>query len=210
MTRSEVLAELRTVIDDTLAPYGWSDARLMNFLALGQIQFCKDTGFFRDVEPLATVPGQEAYLLPSKIIKVLSMWKGNDQLPLTTYTAGLPAAEPVGYALNLSSGSITLTPPPDAVYALTLRVWRSPALRLDHKTANVYDAEMEIPEDFHLAPMEWAAAKCFGDHDRERQDPVKAADHLQNYKTLAIEGKRAFRRICGEQIEIVPSPLYLV
>ena len=48
MTRAEVLAELREVLNDKVSPYGWSDKRLLHFLSLGQDQFCKDTGFFRD------------------------------------------------------------------------------------------------------------------------------------------------------------------
>lgn len=76
--------------------------------------------------------------------------------------------------------------------------------------ADNYSAEFEIPEDHHFAPIEWAAWKAYSDHDRERIDKVKAAEHLAVYKDLVREGKRAFRRLCGGAPEFAPNPLYLV
>lgn len=213
MTRAEALAELRSVIDDTVAPYAWSDARLMQFLALGQTQFCRDTGFFRDSTnyPLVTQAGISSYALAPEIIQVLA-------IKMSPYAELVPGffpddttqGQPYGWRLGNDTGNIELFPVPDGVYTLTMKVWRSARVPFDRTTNGIYDGEFEIPSDFHFAPVEWAAYKCFGDHDRERQDPVKAADHLANYKGIVKDGKTAFRRMHGEMIQIVPNPSYVV
>jgi len=208
MTRTEVLAELRSIIDDTVAPYAWSNARLMNWLSLGQTQFCRDSGFFRDSQnyTLTTIPGIMTYPLAPEIIEVLSVWNGVSQVmqDVQIMLFDAPSA-PFGWKVNLDSSYLALSAPPDAVYTLSMRVWRGARTALTSQ-----GGELEISPDFHLAPVEWAAAKAFGDHDRERQDPVKAADHLANYKAIAREGKRAFRKLCGGETAIVPNALYLV
>jgi len=213
MIRSEVLAELRSVLADSVAPYFWSDARLMLFLSLGQTQFCRDTGFFRDSTnyPLVTEAGQASYASPAEVIEIrdltyLQMPLKKLHAPATNISPGPPLA----FSTSSDTGKLVLSPTPDAVYVLNTQVWRAARVPFNHVTGGQYDGEMEIPEEFHLAPVEWAAGKAFGDHDSERQDPVKAADHQKNYKNIVREGKRAFRLKHGEVPEIVADPLYLV
>ncbi|OHD22882.1 MAG: hypothetical protein A2Y38_15895 [Spirochaetes bacterium GWB1_59_5] len=212
MTRAEVLAELRELVSDTVAPYAWSDARLMNFLSLGQTQFCKDTGFFRDTVnyKLTTEEGVSTYLLDSAIIQVLSLTNGEATITEDVRSSLFDTpSQPFAYRTDLDNRSLTLLAPADAVYILDMSVWRAARVAFNHKTGASYDGVLEIPEDFHLAPVEYAAYKCFSDHDRERQDPVKAADHLKNFKRYTIEGKRAFRRFAGSR-GFQPNPIYLV
>lgn len=213
MTRSEVLAELRSMLADTVSPYGWSDDRLMRALALGQTQFCRDTGFFRDSTnyTITTEAGVAAYAVPAEIIEIASIKNGDQEiskalLPSGDFTPGPPFI----YSLGEDTGKLTLTPTPDGVYTLKLKVWRSARIPFNHKTGGLYDSEMEIAEEFQFAPIEWAASKLLGDHDSERQDPVKAADHAANYKVLKNEGKRAFRRQHGELPTVTANPIYLV
>jgi len=212
MTRAEILAELREMVSDTRAPYGWSDVRLMNFLSLGQTQFCKDTGFFRDSTnyTLTTEVGVSTYLLDSEVIKVLALSYAGSTLTEDVRSSLFDSAcTPFAYRTDLDTQSLTLLAPADAVYTLDMVVWRSARVPFNHKNGNSYDGALEIPEDFHLAPVEYAAYKCFGDHDRERQDPVKAADHLANFKRYTVEGKRAFRRFTSSR-GFEPNPTYLV
>ena len=213
MTRTEILAELRAKLADSVAPYFWSDDRLMLFLSLGQTQFCRDTGFFRDSTnyPLVTEAGLASYAIPSEVIEVFSLWNG--QAPLEKILRPDPnfsAGQPFAWSSGEDTGKLTLTPAPNAVYILNMKVWRAARVPFNRRTGGLYDGEMEIPAEFHLAPVEWAAAEAFGDHDSERQDPIKAADHKANYLVIARQGKRAFRKLHGERAAYSPNPLYLV
>lgn len=209
MNRAEVLAELREVLGDKVAPYAWSDLRLLNFLSLGQDQFCKDTGFFRDSQTykINTVAGTEAYSIPGRVIEILQVRIDGNLLRKFTGDAPAGASEGIPFAWRTDdeTGLISFYPTPDAVYQASLRVWRK------SKISFSTSGDLEIPEDFHLAPVEWAAHLALSDHDRELQDPVKAADHKAKFDRHYVpEGKRAFRRICAGSGLFSPNPLYLV
>ena len=211
MTRDEAVAELRFVLADTVKPYSWSDFRLLNFLSLAQDQFCKDTGFFSDFVTynITTAVNIDSYALDPRIIEVLDVWYLGTKLrhfyQAERVTLPPSPGQPIGWQSDQQTQKITFWPALDKVYTIPLRVWRKSLQKL-----SADGAEFEIPEDFHLACVEWAAYKALGDHDRELQDPVKAAEHLANYKIGAREGKLAFQRISGGMGDVIPNPLYVV
>lgn len=219
MTQAELLAEFREKVNDKMKPYAWSDARAYRFLSLAQDQFCKDTGFFRDATTysFSTEAGVASYPYSSRVIEILGMGCNGARLmrffgdPLSATFLGVnfdPAAaslqQPAAYRTDYETGMVTLYPTPDAVYPVTMRVWRKSKLPLSSVNAP------ELPEEFELGLVEYAAALAYGDHDRERQDPVKAAEHAENYKKYAREGRHAFRRLCAGSATAVPNPLYVV
>jgi hypothetical protein len=211
MTKIEVLAELREVIQDTVQPYAWSTARLTRWLSMGQDQFCKDTGFFTDFTtyPITTTTGVATYSISQRIIEVFELWYAgvrlrhyrNDMLWTTTQTPGQPTA----WQADQQTGMITLYPTPDAAYVIPVRCWRKSVAPLT--TA----VDLELRDDEHvLACVEYAAYKAYGDHDTERQDPVKATDHLNNYVRKTREGKRDFQKLSGGVVDFGSNPLYIV
>ena len=208
MTRAEVLAELREVLNDKVSPYGWSDKRLLHFLSLGQDQFCKDTGFFRDASTykLTTVAGTASYALSTRVIEVLRASIAGAQLEKFSGLAPTTGeGQPYAWQTDLEHGMVTLYPTPDAVYTVDLYTWRK------SRIAFSASGDFDLPDDMHLAPVEWAAFLAFGDHDRELQDPVKAADHKARYNKVYVPaGKQAFRRLCRGHASFAPNPLYLV
>lgn len=211
MTRTELLAELRSVIDDTVRPYGWSDTRLAHWLSEGQDKFCEQSGFWSDKSTytITTVLNQTDYAIPARVTAVRSVWDGTRELvdgtrEHTPVITGEPQ-RPLRYRTDLETGVLSLLEPPAADIILTLRVHRRSKIRF-----SVAGTELEIPEEFHLAVVEYAAYKAFGDHDRELQDPVKANDHLLNFKRYVKDGQRAYRRLTGEYTDVVPNRLYVV
>ena len=216
MLRTEALAELRIVLADTQAPYAWSDDRLIGWMSLGQDQFCRDTGFFTDTVTynISTVANTEAYAIDSRVIKVYDAWYGGTRLRrfYQDQRVVLPPSPgpPISFQTDQQTGMITLWPAPDAVYTITLDVWRKSKKALTHKTLTVADGEFEIPEEFHYAPVEWAAHKALNDHDRELQDPTKSAEHKLNYNSIAKDGKRAFQQISGGVGDVIPNQLYVI
>jgi hypothetical protein len=221
MTRTELLEELRFVVDDSIGPRcAWSDTRLMMWLSEGQDKFCEQSGFWVDktTYSILTVLGQQDYDIDSRIIAIRSIWDGTRQLidgAGKTFSdadfADNAAQSPIHYRTDLQTEYVTFLEPVAAGITLSLRVHRRSTVALNHKDANgEYDTELQIPEEFHLAVVEYAASKAFGDHDRELQDPVKADDHLQNFEDYVRAGKTAYRRLTGGYVDVVPNPLYVV
>lgn len=214
MNRTALRTELRNVIADTTAPYGWSDQRLDYWLSEGQDKFCAQTGYWADKSSytITTVLSQQEYAIPPQVISLRSLWIGNRQLIDAvgatfddTSFADTTPQEPVYYRTDLSTGYITLFEPVLAGLVLTLRVHRRS--KIAYTTAG---AALEIPEEFHLGVVEYAAYKAFGDHDRELQDPVKAASHYASFKSYVRDGARSYRRISGDYTDVAPNPLYVV
>ena len=233
MTRTELLAELRGVIDDTKAPYAWSDTRLILWLSEGQDKFCEQTGYWLDrtTYSITTILNQADYTLSDRIISVRSVWDGvNPLLDVSgggvavgsprdffgetyqgayyasgEYPAGTLPSRPYRFRTDLETGVISFLEPPLAGIVLKMRVHRRSKVALSAALG-----QPEVPEQFQLALAEYAAFKAFGDHDREMQDPVKAGDHLKNFKAYVKDGARAYRRITGEYSDVVSNPLYVV
>lgn len=214
MTKAELLTELRGVLGDTRIPYAWSDARCLRVLTVGQDRFCEKTGFWADktTYTIITVLNQQDYLIDPRIISVRSIWDSTRQLidgegstfSDTDFADSTPSS-PVHYRTDLSTGYITFFEPVIAGIVLQLRVHRKSKVALDAATG-----QPEVPDEFQLAMIEYAASKLFGDHDRELQDPIKAADHKANFKDYVRDGRRAYLRITNDYSDVVGNPLYVV
>lgn len=212
MTRDELLAEFREAADDSVAPYAWGDPRALHMLSEGQDKFCEETGYFTDSSTyeITTVAGVVDYDLDPRIIEVLEVWDGQRKLgkfsqtdrPLAS-TLGEPRL-PQHWQADRETGKLTLNEPPLADLVLTLRVQRYSVTPF-YKSGNP-----EIPARFHRAMVEYAASKAFNDHDRERQDPVKAADHKANFDDYCADGRKALARREGFQPQVAPNPAYVV
>lgn len=212
MTTVELLAELRSVVKDRIAPYAWSDTRLTLWMSEGQDKFCAKTGYWSDktTYSVTTVLGQQDYAINPRIISVRSIWDGTRPL---LDAAGLTFSDedfadtapqsPIHYRTDLETGVITFFETVAAGITLSLRVHRKSKVAMT-------SGDPEIPEEFQLALVEYAAYKAFGDHDRELQDPVKANDHYRNFLAYCKDGSRAYRRLTGEYSDVVPSTLYMV
>jgi hypothetical protein len=216
MTRDQLLAELRDVLDDKLSPYQWSDQRLIGYLSEGQDKFCEDTGFFQDTVsyPLTLVSGTKSYALSPRIYQVLEVWNGTRKLsqfnqrqrdnssfefPLVP---PLSSGPPYLWQTDEQTGQINFEPPPSEAGTLTLRVWRYAITALDSTQT------LEIPSRFHRAPLEWAASKCYQHRGGETEDLKRAASHRAEYQTYALEGKGAWRRLANNYTGVGPNPVY--
>lgn len=213
MLRAEMLPELREVLGDTVAPYAWSDAVLNGYLAEGQDVFCEKTGFFVDRTnyTITTVEGQKSYPLDDRIIRVLEVWDGTRRLSRFTENdrpSGSSVTpentDPQHWQTDAETQALTLFEAPVAGVVLTLRVWRYSRVSMADSPA----VEPEIPTRFHRACVEYAAFKAYSHHDREREEKVKASDHLAIFADYCTHGRMAFLRIQGDETRVIPNPLY--
>ena len=128
MTRAEMLAELRELIDDTTSTHQlWSDTRLLAYLAEGQDKFCEDTGFFRDKSnfTIELETGVSTYDIPDRVIEVIDIFDGKVKLgKILTGTAEVvypdwseeveTTGRPRYWRTDNDTGMIELSPTPTA------------------------------------------------------------------------------------------------
>jgi hypothetical protein len=215
MTKAELITEFRKIVRDWVVPYKWSDVRVALWLSEAQDRFCERTGFWADKSTysLTTVLGQQEYVIDSRVISVKSLWVDSQRLievsgdPNTNDSdfADTTPQTPASYRLDLSTGFITFVGPVVAGIVVSLRVHRKSKVAL-----SAASGQPEIMEEFQLALPEYAAYKAYGDHDQTTQDPVKADEHLKNFKIYTKDGARAYRRLTGDYLTIAPNPLYVV
>lgn len=90
--------------------------------------------------------------------------------------------------------SFRVYPPPSNAYDKTiinLRVIRLPLNRFSLKDLNVYP---EVPEDYHLLMLDWAAYLALRMVDADGGDPVRAKEFGDNFEAQAIKIKREVMR----------------
>lgn len=217
MNRSEMLSELREVINDDTSYPEWTDTTLAGYLSDGKDKFCEDTGYFRDSSTflIELVAGVTLYEIPQRIIQILAIWNGSTKLQkiLTGetydelgYAWSIGTGMPSQWRTDTDTGLIVFNNTPTATEAgttLSLSVWRYGFDDLLYE-----ESEPEIPERFHRACIEWAAYKAFNHHDAETQDPVKAADHLQAYRMYVNDAVSAMRRYHNDEVRIGSNSAY--
>lgn len=223
MTRDEMLAELKVALGETSIDPAWGDARLLDMMAEGQDQFCEDTGYFVDqststICEFTSVIGQASYTFSDRIIHILEVWQDTTRLGKFNQTdkgpqnrlgvaTEVPANNQTPYAwqTDRETQKVTIYPTPIAALDYTLRVWR-------YATTWLADtgAEPEIPVRFHRAPIMWAAFLALSDHDFEKQDDVKAKEHLAMYQYYVGKGTTAFNRLRGGDTDSEPAFEYVV
>jgi hypothetical protein len=224
MTRAEMLAELREVLNDSTANGVWGDTRLLAYLAEGQDKFCEDTGFFVDDTNLTItlVSGTHSYAVPTRVIEIIDLWSGTRRLSkiqtgdsyISDEEIVVTAGTPQWWQTDQRTGYVRVWPTPTAAEAgtvITVQAHRYSLYDLagDGATPGVAAAP-ELPVRLQRACIEWAAYKAFNHHDMEAQDPVKAADHLRMYRSYVTDGRALFRRGHGIEARVGFDSVYRV
>lgn len=225
MTRAEMLAELRDVLNAAGVDTTWTDTQLLGYLSEGQDVFCERTGYFTDISNFSITlqTGVAAYAIPARVIQILDIWNGSVKLKkvetneVNSITEAAATGLPSMWQTDRETGVITLWPTPSADYngdTFVLQVWRYSQYDLAGDGAvpegggPAPDAEPEIPSRFHRACIEWAAYKAFNHHDIEKQDPVKASDHLMSFRLYVDDARVALRRVMNIETRVGSNPAY--
>ena len=220
MTRAEMLAELRKVLDDEIAAnLAWTDATLLGYLAEGQDKFCEETGYFIDKTNFTVEleEGTRIYDIPARVIQILEIWDGTRKLAkLDTgevFDGTIETGDPAKWTTDQETGSIEFDRAPSTDEAgdeFVLRVWRYSLYALDNNDVDGEgtDAEPEIPSRFHRACIEWAAFKALSHHDMDYQDKGKAGDHLGAFKMYINDGHAFFRKYHNIETRVGTDPAY--
>lgn len=220
MEREELLQELRIVLDDVGYDPGWTDPVLARALSEGQDKFCERTGFFVVSTPLPVTTGVRHYALDRRIIEVLDVFDSRgrklgkfqmDDLysnlpPGTPHSHVAPLGGLTSWQADVTGRTLSFLPAPAENQTVSLRLWR----RSEVAFSDEDEPEMELPEEFQFACIEWAAYRLLRHHDMEKENKVKSFDHLSAFNNYVLAGKQAHRRIMGVEYSVGSNPLYVV
>ena len=217
-------------VDDSI----WSDDALLLYIRDAEEKFASQTLCLRDsrttsVANIVLVAGQEEYALDRRVISVLAAqldgrmvlgranwgtrFGADSQLtPNTSYQAPRETGEPRIYYTDRDTGFLGVYPSPSATAAgkvVRLQVARRPLVPL---TKNDLDAEPEVPEQWHLDLVEWAAWRAMRNHDPDLDNDADAIaltrsrfeQHRTRFEAAVLECKRDMKYLTVQQVEFGP------
>jgi len=185
--RCNILADVSTRVGDTdEAPPGneeriLNDASLVRYINDAERRFARRTRCLVDSTSDASIlqlrPGKGTYELDARIIDVRELRVENRQLRRTTRQATYPYPDTSGVAAIMhgegtpqafwfedDSRSLTIHPTPSDRFGMLahMRIVRLPMRPLSLLSM---DQSPEVPEDYHLDLLEWAAFRAFRNND---------------------------------------------
>lgn len=233
--RRNILRDVSTAangrdVDDSM----WTDDALLLYIRDAEEKFASRTLCLRDsrtteVTRITTVEGQDDYPLDRRVVAVLTAqyddksvlgragWAtrfGSDpQLtPNTSYTEPKETGAPRIFYTDRDKGYLGVYPVPSAAEAgkvIRLQVARLPLVPL---TKNDLNAEPEIPYQWHLDLVEWAAWRAMRNHDPDLDnDPNNIAlvrsrfeQHRTRFEAAVEECKREMKQLNVQQVVFGP------
>lgn len=174
----------------------WTDTRLIRYINDAEVQFARRTQVLRDattsaVTRIPLVAGVSEYPIHASILSVMSVRYNTDatDLPKTnhnTLDTRAPAeslwfdvnnlsivapGRPRAHAMDQAFRTLRVYPAPTAAEAgnlLYLRVTRLPITPLTTTTQTP-----EVPAEYHLGMLEWAASLAMANHDADIADYIE-------------------------------------
>lgn len=216
---------LRDVSDEVGGQNGgalWSDRTLVRYIEDGVVRFAVQTCCLRDdttpeLTQITLQAGVDQYALDPRVIAVLSArFPGAYFLSRTTYgglfsnrgdvTIGNPIADkyngcPRRFYTDRQTGYMGVFPVPrteDEGSVVQLRVARKPLAPL---TTNDLKAVPEIPEEYQLDVLDWAAYRALRNHDADAENMAKANSHKKRFEDTVVELSRQAKRLLAQDIQ---------
>lgn len=220
MSREEIIQELQVVLDDSGFDPHWTEPVMVRALSEGQDRFCEKTGLFVVHEPLQTQINVHHYTINPRVISVLDVFdeagrklgkfQEDDMYPAlppgSPYAAIKVASDINAWQTDTRGRTLTFYPAPTTAQTVQLKLWRRSSVAF----ADEEEPELEIPEEYQYACVEWAAYKLLRHHDMEKENKLKSFEHLAAFNEYVTAGKQAHRRIMGAVYQIGGNPLYVV
>ena len=209
--RNNILRDTSSAVTDVEEDQLWSDAALVRYINDAQNKFARRTRCIRDsttakVVEIELEEGVEYYPMHASVIGVMTASTATTPLRRTMEGTlnGAPAdiaagtyapmrgaqGAPTWFSTDDAVRTLRIIPIPDAASAGTivrLRVERLPLNQLDVK---VPTGVPEIPVDYHIDMLEWAAFRAYRNHDVDAENTQKANSHRAAFNTAVDEVKR--------------------
>lgn len=226
---------LRDVSDIVTAPSQdellWTDEALIRYINDAEEKFAAGTLCLRDsktaaITQITLVAGQAEYDLDRRLVSVYNARYGTsvrlgrssfatlfgakgEITPSAAYYEPNSTGQPRLYYTDGDTNSIGFYPTPSAAEAgQTIRLWtsRRPLVPL---SKNSLDASPEVPEEYHLDLLEWAAWRALRNHDADiGGDPAnisivmaRANSHKSRFNEAVVECKRKVKYLQTQHVE---------
>lgn len=207
MNLGDMMGHLRcNILRDQASPYLWSDTELLRYINEAHNIFARRTHAltddYSDFTTFVTVAGQQSYSLDKRIVFIAEMGIVTDngdgelsycELPDRTrkqlrnsYIQGRPQL----HNAQVASQKVRFYPVPDDVYTIVMLVARKPLKQL----VNTKDSP-EIDEDYHLALVDYAAAKALANNDPEKANMAASKDFMDSWSKVIRDVKRDMARL---------------
>lgn len=206
--RVNILRDTSTAVDAAEEDVLWSDATLLRYINDAENKFARRTRCLRDSTTLAVVEitlsaGVEYYQLHPSIIGVMTASLPDTPLRRTMEGTinGAPAdvaggtyaptkgatGKPIWFSTDDAVRTLRVVPIPDeASEGVTLRL-RVERLPLTPLSTDAPTKSPEIPVDYHLDLLEWAAFRALRNHDVDGENAQKANSHRAAFNTAVEE-----------------------
>lgn len=194
MNVAELIRHVReSYLRDAEAPFLFPAPELLRYLNEAQALFARHTHVLMDDESafteLTTVAGESKYALDPSIIFVSELYDSIGRRLKATSRANTPRTEyrgrPRFYTLDAKVSTVRFVPTPDAEYVFRMVVARKPLGMLKSE----YDIP-EVPEEYHLALLDWVAYKALRNNDTEASNVTAAENFRLDWAKRLAEAKR--------------------
>jgi len=189
MKLEQLVALFRAEVDDTAAPYLWTDPEVIDYAADAEMEACRRALLLIDSSTAATcqytvAPGASVVTLDTRVLYIGRAKISGQNTPLSRrlvefMDADKPGWEsdtgtPEAYITDWETGKIRLYPAWTAGGTLNLTVARLPLTEMDDLGGD----EPEIRPEFHRSLRFWMLYRAYSKKDRETEDPEKAQANL--------------------------------
>lgn len=192
MTLGELKTLFRTLAQDAIKPYLWSDLELTGHANEGEIEACRRAHLLVDSTSEAAQAsvslGESTVLLDARLLFIRRARLQSCTVPLLLRVArtmddqvpgwenALPS-NPVVLIPDLGTGLAQLYPPPAKDDTLKLTIVREPLNEM------VADADRpEIPRRYHRALVDWMLYRAYQKTDTETLDRERSNDALGRFE----------------------------
>ena len=210
MKASEIISQARGLMQDTKAPYLWSELELIQYLNNAINEAAEKARLFLDsatpaicqIAVLAADPDPD-YPLDNRIVQILSVKLSNQSRVLDRKKKAeldlwnpdwrnAAPGDPRCFLTDYTEGSLTLHPKSSADATLSMTVYRLPLLQF---TTENLETEPEIHFRHHYRLVDGILYQAYNKDDSETLDPEKAARHERAWLNHIEEMSRARLRI---------------
>ena len=186
MTLAELMLELREdIIEDSEAPYQWSDKQLIRYLNEGAKEACLRSPLYKDNQTVSVIAGTASYTLDDETLEIDEITLALQEDPLIMSTQdqmeiryGLSWRETTGTPLAFVRKDLTITLYPEPIVSDTMTI---NAFRVPEKMTSASNIP-EFLEYYHQSLLYWAAYKAFLNPDIDQGNVDRAMSFLSMFE----------------------------
>ena len=196
MTGDELISDVRSLIQDEVAPYLWADEAILKLLRDAERTMCKQTHVLINTEvPLDVEADTATYTLDRRILRVYASRVAGSRQALGRLRGaayGVHIMDTLGtprhFTTNLGDKRVSFYPVPDAEYTIEMLCAVMPGTPVSE------DTDSEIPEEHQHALVDYAAYRCLIIPDEDGESTAAAETYKESWLKYLRDLKRELYR----------------